>query len=130
MFSSMDADGDGKVSKTEHAAAAQKKFSEADMDRDGQLVAAEIAAMHPRKDLAHERSGAAATPGKSETAKVEKSAKTAMSSEEMIKKHDKNNDGKLSAAEHAAASEAKFASLDTNKDGSLTLAECEAGEKM
>lgn len=47
----------------------------------------------------------------------------------MIKKLDKNNDGKLSAAEHDAGCAAMFTKADKNKDGSLNQAECEEGAK-
>jgi Ca2+-binding EF-hand superfamily protein len=116
----------------EHAAGAKKIFEGLDADKDGQVTVAEISAAHAKK-LADTtaRTGTAATPDKpSVTAKAEKSAHDQMSAADMVKKNDTNNDGKLSAAEHAAASAAKFSQLDTNKDGSLSESECEAGEKM
>ncbi|HUG09636.1 MAG TPA: hypothetical protein VMM36_01420 [Opitutaceae bacterium] len=128
MFKSMDADQDGKVTRAEHAAAAKKKFAEIDTDKDGSVTLAEMTAAHAKMRAGDsERSGTAATPGS--TDQLAKAEKTAKASEDWIKKHDSNNDGKLSATEHNAASEAMFAKLDTNKDGTLSQEECEASGK-
>ena len=131
MFKTMDADGDGKVTRAEHAAAAKSKFAEIDADQDGAIVAAEMVAAHSKAEASDTaRTGTAATPGAADkTAAMDKTAKAEMSSEEWIKKHDSNGDGKLSANEHALASDEKFKKLDTNNDGTLSEEECEAGAK-
>ena len=100
----MDSDGDGQVSSAEHAAAAKKMFVDMDSDMDGQVTAAEMDAAH------HDKTG----------------AKPAMSSADKVKKLDTNNDGRLSASEHAAGSNAMFKAGDSNSDGQLTDAEMQA----
>jgi hypothetical protein len=48
----------------------------------------------------------------------------------MIKQHDTNMDGQLSAAEQAAGCDDLFAKMDTNGDGQLSQAEYMTGMKM
>lgn len=48
----------------------------------------------------------------------------------MMKQHDKNADGQLSAAEHTAGCDAMFTKMDTNSDDSLSKEECREGDKM
>jgi hypothetical protein len=128
MPKTTDADGDAKVTPAEHATTATEQDADIDADNDGSHSATEIAAANVRMEAEDTaRTGTAATPGSTDRmAKAEKSAKA---TEDWVKKHDTNNDGKLSASEHSAASQAMFAKLDTDNDGSLSKAECEAGEK-
>ena len=72
MFKSMDTDGDGRVSRAEHAASATKMFDEMDANHDGIVTAAEMTACHEKKGDKH--------------------AKKAMSSADMIKTIDTNGD--------------------------------------
>ena len=53
MIHKMDTNGDGKISRAEHAAAAAKMFDEADTNHDGYLTKQEIIAyqMKHRKDM-------------------------------------------------------------------------------
>jgi len=120
MFKAMDANSDGQVSPAEHVTGAGKMFTDMDADRDGFVTAAEMTAAHlkMKADMA--------MPG----AKPAKPVKSDLTSAEMIKKHDKNNDGRLSAAEHDAGCAAMFTKMDKNKDGTLNQAECEEGQKM
>ena len=46
-----------------------------------------------------------------------------MSSADRVKKMDRDGDGRVSAAEHAAGTQAMFDEADTNKDGNLSTAE-------
>jgi len=117
MFKAMDTNGDGLVSRAEHAAAAQKMFTDADTNHDGQLTLAEMQAVH-------------ATTKADMPDKTDKSAKDEMSTEEMFKMCDQNGDGQVSAAEHAAHADAMFTKMDKNKDGQLSQEECKAGHKM
>jgi Ca2+-binding EF-hand superfamily protein len=109
-FKMMDANGDGKISRAEHAAGAKKMFAECDANHNGIVTAAEMDA-------------AMATKG-------EKLGKDDKSSAEKIQVIDQNGDGRLTVAEHEAGTEKMFARMDTNGDGSLSKAECDEGQKM
>lgn len=108
-FKKLDADGDGKVTRAEHAAGAQKMFAQADSNGDGIVTALEMDAVK-------------ASYG-------DKSARTELSSAEKIRVIDQNGDGQLTAAEHTAGSEAMFAKADTDGDGVLSESECKAALK-
>lgn len=108
-FKKLDADGDGKVTRAEHAEGAQKMFAKADGNGDGIVTASEMDA-------------AKASYG-------DKPARTELSSAEKIRVIDQNGDGQLTAAEHAAGSEAMFAKADSDGDGVLSEAECKAALK-
>jgi EF hand domain-containing protein len=105
----MDADGDGVVSASEHAAGSTAMFTKMDANQDGSVTAAEMEAAHAAK-------------GKTKMAGE-------LSTAEKIKAIDTNGDGKLSAAEHSAGSQSMFEKMDTDKNGSLSKAESDAGHK-
>lgn len=109
-FKMMDTNGDGKISRAEHAAGARKMFEQCDANHDGIVTAEEMdaaTAMHGSKVAADE--------------------KNAM---EKIREIDQNGDGKLSVAEHEAGTEKMFARMDKDGDGFLSKAECEEGMKL
>lgn len=108
-FKKLDADGDGKVTRAEHAQGAQKMFAKADGNGDGIVTAAEMDAIK-------------ASYG-------DKPAQTQLSAAEKIRVIDQNGDGQLTAAEHTAGSEAMFAKADTDGDGVLSESECKAALK-
>ena len=109
-FKMMDTNGDGKITKAEHAAGAKGMFKQCDANQDGIVTAAEMdAAM---------------------TAKGEKLGPDDKTSAEKIQVIDQDGDGKLTLAEHDAGSEKMFAKMDKDRDGSLTKAECDEGQKM
>lgn len=114
MFKAMDTNGDGKVSRGEHAASALKMFTDADTNHDGVVTLAEMKAAHAKMK--------ADMPMKSD-----KPMKEEMSAEEMMKMCDQNGDGQLNAAEHAAHADAMFTKMDTDGDGFLSASECAAG---
>ncbi|HUG09634.1 MAG TPA: EF-hand domain-containing protein [Opitutaceae bacterium] len=144
MFKKMDSNGDGKVTRVEHTASAKLMFASMDTNKDGKVSAAEMTAAHGKMkvdtaaiEVDSARTGTAATPAKAgASAKTDTvvvasaTPKPMMSSEEIIKKGDTNNDGQLSADEHLAAANATFTKADTNKDDALTLEECTAGGMM
>lgn len=107
-FKAMDANGDGKVTREEHAKAARGMFDKMDANRDGKVTASEM-------DGAHQAI-AGNNAGKSE-----------LSSAEKIKVVDQDADGMLTAAEHAYGSRSMFEKMDVNHDGTLTPDEMAAG---
>lgn len=109
-FKLMDANGDAKISRAEHAAASKKMFAQCDANHDGIVTATEM-------DAAMAATG-------------QKPAKDEKSSAEKIKVIDQNGDGRLTAAEHETGSEQMFAKMDINGDGYLSKAECDAGMKL
>jgi Ca2+-binding EF-hand superfamily protein len=108
-FKKMDTDGDGKISRAEHAAGAKKMFAQCDVNRDGIVTAAEM-------DSAMAAEGE--KPGKHDKTSAEK-----------IQIIDQNGDGQLTASEHEAGSEKMFAKMDKDGDGSLSKDECDEGMK-
>ena len=110
-FAKMDANGDGRVTRAEHASAAKQMFTDCDANADGRITAAEMdktmAKMHGDKYDKNDKSSA-----------------------EKIQMMDKNNDGQLTASEHDAGAEMMFSKMDTDSDGSLTMAEVKEGMKM
>jgi Ca2+-binding EF-hand superfamily protein len=109
-FKMMDANGDGKISRAEHAAGAKQMFNQCDANHDGVVTAAEMDA-------------ATAAQG-------EKLGKHDKTSAEKIQLIDQNGDGKLTLAEHDAGTEKMFALMDKNGDGFLSKDECDEGQKM
>lgn len=108
-FKAMDADSDGKVTRTEHAVGAREMFTKCDANKDGLVTAAEMDAAFAAKGDKHD--------------KHEKSAI------DKIKEIDTNADGQLSLAEHEAGTEKMFNKLDKNSDGTLSKDECHEGHK-
>jgi hypothetical protein len=71
-FEKLDANGDGKVTKAEHARAAEARFSEMDTNKDGVLTLEELKSGRgkhagrghgPGGSCDHEHGGKAVTPG-------------------------------------------------------------------
>ena len=106
-FKTMDADGDGMVTATEHAAGARTMFDRMDTNRDGNVTAAEM-------DTAHAKGG--------------RKAGKPMTSSEKIAAMDSNDDGVLSLSEHEAGARAKFAEADADGSGTLSRQEMNAAQ--
>lgn len=132
----MDKDGDGKVSALEHENGAKMMFSRMDADKDGQVTAAEMDAAHAMKkgkDHATARTDGSPSEEKMADRKAYdgtgKGMPKAMSSAQKIAAMDTNNDGKLSAAEHAAGAKQMFSKMDQDGDGVLTAQEMREGHR-
>jgi Ca2+-binding EF-hand superfamily protein len=148
----MDADKDGTVTAAEHEAGAKKMFETMDGNKDGTVTAAEMDAAHEQMmqkmsahrdrgehgaaddhhdgNVAHdmnEHADAAKNDSGEEHHGDKHKMSSRMSSAEKIKAIDTNNDGKISAAEHAAGSRAMFSRMDADQDGRLTASEIRAG---
>ncbi len=109
QFKKIDTDGDGFLSRAEHAVHASQMFATMDANHDGVVTPAEMEAC---KDLLSDGAG-----------------HMEMSTADMFKMCDANADGKITAAEHAASCDAVFTTMDANSDGKLSLDECKAGHK-
>ena len=102
----MDANKDGMVSASEHAAGARSMFGKMDADGDGRVTAAE-------RDAAHKgMPGHAGTHGKS--------------SADKIKVIDEDHDGVITSSEHEKGSSSMFERMDANGDGNLSFEEMQA----
>lgn len=136
-LSMMDKDGDGKVTQAEHTQGAKMMFSKMDSDKDGSVTAQEMDSMDMKHKEGHATARTEGTPGRErmEDKKAYDSSGTGkgmpkgMSSEQKIAAMDTNNDGKLSAAEHAAGSKQMFSKMDADRDGSLTAQEWTEGHR-
>jgi Ca2+-binding EF-hand superfamily protein len=108
-FKKMDANGDGQVTRAEHATSARQMFTQCDANHDGIVTAAEMDSLSAVKD--------------------EKAGKHETTSAEKIKMIDQNGDGQLTLAEHEAGTEKMFTAMDKNADGSLSKDECHDAQK-
>jgi Ca2+-binding EF-hand superfamily protein len=124
-FKMMDANGDGMVSASEHAAAVTKMFSEMDANGDGNVTAAEM-------DAKHDRKAAAKSNMTSNDAAMDHDMHGMhdMKSADKIAKMDTNGDGVLSASEHDSGAQAMFTEMDTDGNGSLSRQEMASGHAM
>jgi Ca2+-binding EF-hand superfamily protein len=142
----MDANQDGSVSASEHAAGAKKMFAMMDKDGDGIVTAQEIEAAHkdmptghqdasgshpaqsgrlPQADQSPRSSDASGKPIKPMDDSADKSAAA------KIKMIDTDQDGTISAAEHEAGARKMFDKMDKDHNGKLSAAELQAGhDKM
>lgn len=140
-LSMMDKDGDGKVTASEYGEGAKMMFSKMDANKDGSVTEEEMDASHAAmmgKGHSNEQSAARAE-GATEQRMGDKKAydpsgtgkamPKQMSSAQKIAAMDTNNDGKLTAQEHAAGSKKMFSKMDADRDGSLTAQELREGEK-
>ncbi|WP_206861153.1 EF-hand domain-containing protein [Lysobacter changpingensis] len=104
-----DADGDGRISRTEAGSLRfiNEKFADIDANRDGYIVRSELTKYHERMRPQHE-------------------AERAKRAEERFASADLNKDGKLSrveVSEKMPRLEKAFAFMDEDRDGFLTRAD-------
>ena len=141
MMGTIDSDGDGSISAQEHAAAAKASFDRLDADRDGRITAAEWSAAHQAMPGggAHQampgatgmhRGPATAGAGMAGTGAGMGMGAMGMgpwrSSAHWLGRMDRDGDGRVSAAEHAAGTQALFEEADSDNDGKLSAAEMAA----
>jgi Ca2+-binding EF-hand superfamily protein len=107
-FEGMDLDHDGKLSASEHTAAARRMYATMDRNADGKVGAAEMDAAQ------------LAVTGR-------KAQRGDLPATEKIRAVDQNGDRVLSAAEHEAGAQMMFARMDGNRDGKLSRAEFDQG---
>ena len=112
MVKMMDVNQDGKITSDEHEAGAQKMFEKMDANKDGKVSEAEMSDHHREMMGRHDGKGM-----------------KEMSSAEKIRTVDTNEDGLLTAQEHAVASKRMFGKMDKDQDGAVTAAEIDAGHK-
>lgn len=104
-FAGMDANGDGAITRFEHAAASSAIFQAMDADGNRRVTIAEM-------DAAASKAG----------------GPTALPSAQKIEPLDADVDGVLSAEEHADGAKAMFTKLDSDRNGQLSKAEFDAGQ--
>lgn len=130
----MDADGDGRISAQEHAAAATAMFMRMDADRDGQLTRSEMASHRAPMRVGPRGAGGAMHQGAGMTMPGAHAHAHApgmgMGMGMQMQMHDSNGDGEITAEEHAAAAKATFGRIDSNRDGRITAAEWAASHPM
>lgn len=125
----MDADGDGKVTAAEHANGARLMFSKMDTNHDRRVTATEMAAAQPMVK-GYEDPMASAEDGPDKKAAEKNYGQDGMlSASQKIAALDTNDDGALTAEEHAAGSKKIFTQLDTNRDGALPAQEMRDGHR-
>ena len=108
----VDSDGDGQLSRAEHAAAARKMFEAMDANHDGKVTAAEMEAAE-----AHMKGR---RPSRSMKA-------LKMTAADRIKLSDRDGDGVLTADEQVAAAMVAFDKMDSDKNGLLSSVELATG---
>jgi Ca2+-binding EF-hand superfamily protein len=129
----MDADHDGSVSATEHAAGAKKMFEKMDADGDGIVTAQEMGAAHKDMPTGRAESSSESSSSESTTGTASRLGKSdrPKSSASKIKMIDTDGDGAITAAEHEAGSRKMFDKMDKDHNGRLSAAEIQAGhDKM
>jgi glycyl-tRNA synthetase beta subunit len=115
MIEHFDKNGDGKLQVSELPERMQKFLGKADADKDGVLTVAELTAA---RDAFHAKfEGHRGDFGKK------------LDPAEMVKKFDKNGDGKLQLAELPERMQQFMAKADSDSDGSLTVAELTAARE-
>jgi Ca2+-binding EF-hand superfamily protein len=131
----MDGNHDGVITADEHAAMAKAMFDRMDANHDGRLAGAELEGGHGMRG---QRMGDHAMPegmahgdrgmGDHAMAGHGMHGQGGMAGAGMRKQAmmDTDNDGKVSASEHAAGARAMFARVDADHDGYISKAEFDA----
>jgi len=144
----MDSNSDGKVTDTEHANACKEMFTKMDSNQDGRVTATEMDAASPMMKHHKDAHAPGATTARNEDGLAKENAADKsyteagkaydqdskhsgkmMSSREKIAMMDMNNDGALTAQEHAAGSKKMFTKMDKDSDGTLTAQEVRDGHR-
>jgi len=101
-FTALDRDNSGLLSLEEYAVEARARFDAMDLDHNFRVTVEEMETVEPQRD-------------------------GQMSAAQRIALDDDDEDGELSADEHATVIEAMFERADANDDGSLEPAEFKSG---
>jgi Ca2+-binding EF-hand superfamily protein len=110
-FKKADANGDGLISREEHATSARDHYQKMDGNADGYVTLSEIKALH-------------------DDWKGPKPKAWKENASDKLSKMDGNGDGRLTAAEHAAYKAQLFDDWDADRDGMLTESEFSTGMRM
>lgn len=110
----LDADGDGRITREEHAAVALAAFDRLDANRDG-IISAEEHSNRPDQRM----------PGAKTEEKNQRDG-APFSPAGRINRADQNGDGQITRAEQEKDADLMFAALDHDKDGVVTESELEA----
>lgn len=119
LFKMMDANEDGKLSLEEVKGPLKNDFSKVDVDENGFITKEEL-----EKAPKPNRQG-----GKQEKQSREKGNAEKLSTTEIFKKMDTDNDGKLSEKEVKGPLAKDFSKIDANEDGFLSKEELEKAPK-
>jgi Ca2+-binding EF-hand superfamily protein len=103
----MDANRDHKISAQEHADGVRKMFEKMDENKDGKVTVAEMEGCQAKMGFRQHEGE--------------------MSAADKLKTVDANQDGVLTAEEHAAGARTMFDKMDTDHDGFLSRKEMAAG---
>jgi len=118
-FQRLDANADGRVTQDEYMAVMRQRFAVADVDRDGNLSIEELPAfLNPNRRRAAASASAAAPQGPS-TQRLSA----------MIRRLDRNGDGKLSFEELMPQMQRWFTRHDANGDGAVTQEEARSARR-
>ncbi|NNC37834.1 MAG: hypothetical protein HKO02_10290 [Hyphomonadaceae bacterium] len=129
-FSTMDADGNGAVTKDERQAfrklkreeRAQRQFDRKDANNDGVISQQEDIDARAARDEKREAARAERRERKAERGEKRRSKEGRRGDRQRFNP-DANGDGVVDVAEHGAAAQQAFARMDTNDDGVLSAEE-------
>lgn len=117
----LDRNNDGRISRAEHSARAERIFGKIDKDGDGKLTLAELKDWkdHDDKDVGPNLKGS------KRKNRLERDFDDGQTAAEKFKALDENGDDRVTKSEHAKMAKQKFDSMDKNNDGEISESELE-----